>query len=698
MVAEGYEPRRAWTTALFFTEGSPARALFNHKGYGIVTSSKVREFFSGFYEYVVHAPTVWFSGSKETQPKRRMLACAKTTFEAWHDLDRPADELVRDALYRLTSPFAHDSRCGGSVAGFSRFAAPSTPSSPASAASAGTAGTAGTAESAVTAEKRPKKRAAEGGPKMFFLASPWQMLKAIPRAGSERDQSMRAIGNVKWPGKHVGSDDGKAVAFDESWLENGQPVLPYPTCSTYAMRSDETLPAEDKHEYFFTMDVDGINALSADQEKGDRATRDALCERAIEVFQNSQSSDAPAILSLLSDILTRTFERVGGIKVAVSWHKTFGYKPSWRAYAVGVLFRDNYEAKAFVNDELKDACLQMFRDHLPDPFRASERLEKIVDCGTYADGWDRCLGSAKLNTGDPSKMRFLQVNPLTGVSDPSLVALFNECPNRYLLSVLGWMYSEEVYRGTRARDTFVLCREPTAGTRSAKASVAVRGLLTKRDEADKKRQRVEEGVAWLAADQNARLSEIIATSFERHGFVHPRDATKRWSGINGVIKPLGSGATFAFEIQAAASDFMLCVYRNCGIDRDHTPRAVKPTFDPNTVLHSPENSAGKINYQIVLTDDRELWVTQNCFKCGGEHGHKMQFICPVVIPPGFCLRSHVMLSPAPPTTEPDSDDATAAPDPDERARVIARYKKEWANYYIPKVFMIVDGKSVRVIP
>jgi len=137
-------------------------------------------------------------------------------------------------------------------------------------------------------------------------------------------------------------------------------------------------------------------------------------------------------------------------------------------------------------------------------------------------------------------------------------------------------------------------REPTAGTR---------------DEAIRKRQRVDEGVVWLDAGQNARLSEIIATSFERHGFIHPRDATKRWSGINGVIKPLGGGATYALEMQGAASKFMLCVYMNCGIDRNHTPRAVKPTFDPNTMLHSPENSAGKINYQIVLTDDQEPWIT-----------------------------------------------------------------------------------------
>jgi hypothetical protein len=223
MVSEGYEAKRAWTTALFFTEGSPARTLFNHKGYGIVSSSKLRESVSGFYEHVLHAPTLWFSGSKETQPKKRMLACAKATFDAWHDLERPDDELVRDALFRLTSPFAHDSKCGGG-------ARPSA-ASPGSTASADSA-----ASAATPAERKQKRRAnAEGGPKMFFLASPWQMLKAIPRAGSERDQSMKAIGNVKWPGKNAGGDDGK-VTFDEAWLENGQPVLPYPTCSTYAMR------------------------------------------------------------------------------------------------------------------------------------------------------------------------------------------------------------------------------------------------------------------------------------------------------------------------------------------------------------------------------------------------------------------------------------------------------------------------------
>ena len=661
MVSEGYEAKRAWTTALFFTEGSPARTLFNHKGYGIVTSNKLRESVSGFYEHVVHSPSVWFSGPKETQPKKRMLSCAKATFEGWHDLDRPPTDLVRDALFRLTSPFAHDSRCGGSSRGF--------------------------VSSAGGKKSKKRRAAAEGGPKMFFLASPWQMLKAIPRAGSDRDQSMKAIGNVKWPGNK--SCEGN-VAFDEAWMEKGQPVLPYPTCSTYAMRSDETLPTNGKHEYFFTLDVDGINALSTEQEKGGSETRDALCERVIAVFQNSQSSDAPALLSLLSDILTRTFERVGGVKVAVSWHKTFGYKPSWRAYVVGAMFRDNYEAKAFVNDELKDECLQMFREHLPDPFNASNRLDKIVDCGTYVDGWDRCLGSAKLNTGDPTKMRFLQVNPLTGMSNPSLVSLFNECPNRYLLTVLGWMYPEEVYQGTRTRDSFVLSCEPTAGTRSLKATLAVHGPRSKHEGPDHKRQRLDLGAGCLDSEQNARLSEVIAASFEKHGFVHPQDAKKRWTGIGGVVKTIGSGTGQVFEMQGGASEFMLCVYRNCGIDRNHTPRAVKPTFDPKTNLHSAENSRGKINYKISITDDQEPWITQNCFKCGGEHGHKMQFICPVAIPPGMSLVSHVMGTRVPPPTNNACLSLDAAPDANSHP------KKDWSAYYIPKVMIIVNGELVKV--
>jgi len=306
LVSEGYEARRAWTTVLFFTEGSPARALFHHKNYGIPLTSRVKDLVPEFYEHVVNGTTAWFAGTKDTKPKERMLDHARTSFAAWNDLDRPAAELVRDALSLLTSPFAHDSRCK-----------------------------------------------TEGGPKMFFLASPWQMLNAIPRAVSLRDASIRAIGNITWPGK---------ASFQEKWLKSGQPVVPYPTCSTYMARSDETLLAYPKHEYFVTVDIDAINVLTKEQEQGDMVLRDTLCKQVMDLFTKSRDDAEPAILSCLTSILVETFQSVCDASVAVSWHKTFGYKPSWRAYVVGIAFRDNYEAKAFVDAELRERCLRMFRN------------------------------------------------------------------------------------------------------------------------------------------------------------------------------------------------------------------------------------------------------------------------------------------------------------------------------------------------
>ena len=514
-----------------------------------------------------------------------MLARARSTFEGWHNLDRPPAELVRDALSQLSSPFAHDSKC--------------------------------------------KK---EGGPKMFFLASPWQMLNAIPRAVSLRDASIRAISNVTWPGK---------PSFKDEWLANGQPVTTYPTSCTYMERSDGTLPADTKHEYFMTVDIDGINALSKEQEQGDKTVRDALCTQVVDMFMKSRDDAEPAILSCLTSILVEAFRRMCGASVAVSWHKTFGYKPSWRAYIVGIAFRDNYEAKAFVDEEVKDRCLQMFRERLPEPLRSSGRLDKIVDCGTYADGWDRCLGSAKLNSTNPQQMRFHRVQPLADLTDPSLLRLFNECPNKYLLTVLGWIYPEAVFDGSRARSSFIWASDVTAGTRSSSGK-RLAGPLSLAPCGKVPRLGPDGHQASLDTAQNARLSSLIAQSFARHKFAHPDDTTKLWAGDGGVLKNKGTKQE-SFEIYAAPSDFMLCVYRNCGFRKSDTPTAIVAPFDHKSSMHSPENSAGKIMYRVSLGHDRQTWIRQNCHKCGGEFGYKMHFICPLdPAPAGESIKSYVL--------------------------------------------------------
>jgi hypothetical protein len=577
LLSEGYEPRRAWVTALFFTEGSPARALFNHKDYGIARStSRARETHLKFYDHVANSPTTWFAGTKDTKPKLRMLKRARDTFDKWNDFARPAEELVHDALFLLTTPFAQDSKCA--------------------------------------------KGAMEGGPKMFCLASPWQILNAIPLAKSNRDDSIRAIGNIIWPGNH---------AFNTDWLKHGQPVFPYPTCSMYMPRSDETEIERVYREYFMTVDVDGINVLTKLEQMADTRTRDALCAQVVDLFTKSRDDAEPAILACLTSILVETFKRVCDASVKVSWHKTFGYKPSWRAYVVGIAFRDNYEAKAFVDQEIREKCLQMFKERLPEPFRNSDRLDKVVDCGTYADGWDRCLGSAKLNSENAAQMRFLRVQPLAELTDESLLTMFNECPNKYLLTVLGWMYPESVYSGSRPRTSFVWASEATAGTRSSKNKRTAQSPST----TGHKRQCIGVGDDQIALDvsQNNRLSDLVARSFEKHGFAHPTDASIQWSGEGGVLKNVGTDNE-AFEIYAAPSELMLCVYRNCGFKKNDTPSPVIAPFNPKASMHSSGNSSAKIIYKISLRVDRQMWIRQNCHKCGGEFGYKMQYICPLVTP------------------------------------------------------------------
>jgi hypothetical protein len=586
LIADGFEAKRAWATALFYTVGSPVEILFNHKDYGVRTGARSKDVTPGFVDHVTNGATTWFAGAKATRPKERMLAHSKLTFEAWHNLSRPAQELVEDALNLLALSFAHDSRCGG-----------------ARGAAAGA-----------------KKVASEGGPKMFFMASPWQMLNTIPQGGKWRDRSIKQIGNVAWPGAHN---------YEEAWLQTGQEMKAYPTCSAYVMRSEETIPADTNHEYSFTLDVDGINALTKQEEKTDKLVRDELCEQVVRCFQENRGDVEPAILVLLTDILVDTFGRLGA-SVSVSWHKTIGYKPSWRAYVVGAAFRDNYDAKAFVEHELKDRCLQMFRERLPEPFRNSDRLNSIVDCGTYGDGWDRCLGSAKLNSCNPEEMRFLHVKPLTSLTDPMLLALFNDCPNRYILTVLGWVYPEEVYNGSRPHSDFFLTYEPNAGTRTLKRKSGKKYASG----GERCEKRVKLGhESRLSEDQNKRLSDLVANSLHAHGFVHPSDSTKKWRGEGAELIDDGDGGR-TFKIAAAPSEFMLCVYKNCRFKPNQVPKLTKAIFDAGSAMHSSDTSGGKIIYQISLWDDKQPWIKQNCFKCGGEFGHNLQFICETVLQPG----------------------------------------------------------------
>lgn len=637
MTSDGYDQKKSWTTALFFTEGSPVRDIFNHRRYGATPSLRVKANFASFYEHVVRAPTTWFSGTKDSKPKDRMIQRARELFEEWNDLDRPVVDLVRDALLCLTLCFAHDMRCS-------------------------------------LKKKDANGKAVEGGPKMFFMASPWQILNAIPRGYSDKEKSIDAIDNIIWPGSN---------GFNEKWLSMGQPVLPYPSCSVYTSRVDETLPKASKREYFMQIDVDGINALTADQEKKQgKKVMNELCEKVIEVFQQETDS-RPSMLSRLSGIIKNTFDTEWNTAVSISWHKTIGFKPSWRAYVVGRVFQDNYEAKMFVADRLQEECVSMFREHLPEPFKSSDRLSKIIDCGTFSDGWDRCLGSAKLVTKDPQQMRFLSVQPLNAQTDKDLMDLFNECPNMYILTVLGWIYPETVFRGDLPRDDLIVkYREELSRSNKGTGKAGLRdGSIFSASPREKRAKCVDarDSHEYLTAEQTARLTQVVSDSFDQHGLVHPTDVKKKWKGELGALKSVDGNQYL--EIQAAASDFMLCAYRNCVLGDGNSPRRQVPRLDTKSAMHSPETSAGKINYQIFLKEDQEPWIRQNCFKCGGQYGFKMQYLCPVAFPPGVRSLRDFVVGEEKAAAEALDHDNTEETEPEDSLDGI----------YIPNVTVLTDG-------
>jgi hypothetical protein len=585
----GFDAKKSWVTALFYTDGSPVRDLFCHKHYGVSQNITLRNRVKEFSEHVICDPTTWFSGPKESKPKGRMLERAKAVFDEWHDLHRPATELVRDALFRLCFCFAHDSKCG-----------------------------------------KKNGRNVEGGPKMFFMASPWQILNAIPKGRIYRDESIDAINNISWPGSHQ---------YDEKWMTHGQPVLPYPTCSIYASRVDETIPPNLKHEYFMQIDVDGINALTDEQEK--RSGKEAclrLCERAVAVFQDDDEGRV-AILTQLSSVIKNVFERTWNTRVAVSWHKSVGYKPSWRAFIVGMFFQDNYEAKTFVAEKLHEECMTVFRENLPEPFCRSDRLHKIIDCGTFQDGWDRCLGSAKLCSSNPQDMRFLSVQPLSNPTDASLMTMFNECPNRYILTVLGWMYDESVIKLERKRDDAMITYKeefPRAVKGKRSRSTGESSLSC-----SKVSKNTQDEKLVLEESQAKRLFDIVSDSFDDNNIVHPTDPNAKWKGETATLERVDGH--WYFKFQAAASDFMVCAYRNFTVKANQDPKPVVARLRANASLHSPTTSVGKINYQILIGDGVKPWIRQNCFKCGGIFGFKMQFLCPVSFPQGVTsLRDFVM--------------------------------------------------------
>ena len=616
LIDDGLDPRKVWTTRLFYSQASSVRLLFGHAGYGLANNARAAD--PEFYDHITKDPTRWFRGKTEERDAtsgvtrkvsskvRAQLRERARRSEIFKGLREDPDAWTRAAQFHQSLVLAHDMVVrrdeddGGQI---------------------------------------KKKKMKEGGPKMFCLASPWQALYRISRK-RQNEGVAAAVSKLK------SVRSASSSLSSAAWNELGQPLADWPACSLYNSRFDE-LNDVGSREYFFTLDVDGANAVPPREDE----TVDEYRERCADViaeFENARKSDRLPLLAELTEKVREAFGTVTNRTVRVSWHKTIGWKPSWRAYVVGVVFKDIDYAKHFVHDVLVPLCVPLIHERFPpvDDEHAA-LVDGVMDVGnTYGVGFDRCLGMAKLVSDDPSSMRFLEVKPMDRFSDPSLVSTFSACPNEYVLSVLGWMYPRTLdAKGEVEKPTALLldyARSLDGGKRRAASSASSEGRS--------KAPRVvsSDDVAELPEDAAKRASDAFARAMRDAGL------EKHWRGEN-VVKGRDGRGEYV-EMFSAGTGKRFCAYRCFDMrqgDRENPRKGVAVRSKPKR--HGTVGSERKIMFRAYLDRDRDdgrYWIRQNCFKCGG----KLQYAC-ALDPPGGDLRAHVF------------DGATTSPGGKEGVRV-----------------------------
>lgn len=607
LVNDGLDPKKVWTTRLFYSQASSVRAFFGHAGYGIANSARSVD--PKFYDHVTAGATRWFRG--KTKRKDPASGSGKTvTSKVRAQLRERAQRnaILEDRAHRDPLAAARDMQFHQSlVLAHDMVVSRDEP----------------TRENANASAKKKTK---EGGPKMFCLASPWQALYRISR----KRQNEGVSGDVQ---KLKSVRSASSSTSSAAWNEEGQPLTDWPACSLYNPRFDE-LNDRGAREYFFTLDVDGANALVPVEDETVDAYR-GRCADVIAEFESARSSDRLPLLAELTEKIREAFGSVTNRTVRVSWHKTIGWKPSWRAYVVGVVFRDIDYAKHFVHSVLVPLCAPLVHARFPpvDDEHAG-LVDGVIDCGnTFGTGFDRCLGMAKLVSEDPGSMRFLEVKPMDRFSDTSLVSTFSACPNEYVLSVLGWMYPRTLDANGEEEDPSALFLDYTRsldrGKRGAAATGESRGskaTRTRRGEEDYSRG----GAVDLPDDAAKRASDLFANALRAAGL------EKNWKGENAVTGRDGRGEYV--EMFSAGPEKRFCAYRCLALregDAD-TPRKGVP-LRSNPKRHGASGSERKIMFRAYFDRDRDdgtYWIRQNCFKCGG----KLQYACALEPPAGGDLR------------------------------------------------------------
>jgi hypothetical protein len=277
-----------------------------------------------------------------------------------------------------------------------------------------------------------------------------------------------------------------------------------------------------------------------------------------------------------------------GFKTHVSWHKSIGWKPSWRGYVVGAIFKNTSQAKQFL---LQEVLPKLQSGEYP------WFAKDVFDISSYQSGVDRCIGSAKLMVDEPDQMRFLDTSPLEHVSDLILTAIFHRCPNEYLVTVLGWIYPH--FKTT--------CPEPhrliVQGFGACPGSTSNKPNKRKRNDIIT--------IDSVSNEEKERIQSMVTESLEAAGLA------VGWTG-SGAVHGWDKRDCEFVEIKASGTSYF-CAHNEC-VELTPTTEWNQAVRKPNATPHT--QNAGKIKFRLYLDPDERckkgqnpFWLKQNCFSC-----------------------------------------------------------------------------------
>jgi len=429
-----------------------------------------------------------------------------------------------------------------------------------------------------------KNNARKNNAKFYMLMSAWQLMAAwgVPfERRREHGLAEMKDGAVLSPNRRTPADlqDARSGAMRGRW----------PTCSVYTFRENTVI---------MNVDVDAVY-LMTDEERSANKQAMAATE-ASERVRARFECPRDGCLAQLRDAILEAWAQCPETQRAcadpvVGVHSSSGYKPSYRLFVVGPVFRTSGDVGHFVDRHLMPVVskLEWFR-------------EGIIDTGNYSpSGIDRALGMAKAETG---KMRVMSPEPMRDIS-PVAYALYSACPNRYVAICASLIYSaSHVAEG---------CSPIQLVRKNAKSDIKkrTRQMDGGRDAGGPAYKKVDTDNNYRACSPAAAqlADKIVGSTLRRLGY---RSEWTSDPSKTELVRAFGEDTWTQVQVHPnyeANEQTNFCVHREVCVN----PIRQQRELNPAARKHSPADRSGKITFVIDLA---KRTLGQYCHSCRVQSG------------------------------------------------------------------------------